>query len=206
MGALETVSLLIAIAALALSGWTFWLTQLHIGKLQLTRPTILFFGWDLQDDEDVPKIMLRSALFSTSNRGQILENLYLVISHAGKHYEFPFWGYDGGEGMVRGSGLYVGQEGHIAYHHFNPLESYEDFKFGIGDYSIKIMGKTYGSPNEMELGSYNLNLKNGPETDYLKNHDGGVLWSWSPTKSEYLASASYRPVGKHEYSTWGGRS
>lgn len=191
------ITLAIAGAALFLSVWNFWLSELRRGKLLLSRPTIFFFGWDNHNGEDYPKIMFRTALFSTANKGQILEGLHLKVMLGNSKWFFPFWGYDDGSGMVRGSGIFVGREGHVAYHHFNPIAELDDFSFEPGTYQIEILANTHGSNQDFVLGSYSFDLRGGEETTNLTRHEGGILWSWSPTDKVYVPEGSTRRAGNY---------
>src|SRR5690606_23029346 len=60
----------IAIVSLVISIITLWLTYLHRGKVRMTQPTTIFFGWDGKDRKD-PKVYLRTLLFTTSQRGRV---------------------------------------------------------------------------------------------------------------------------------------
>lgn len=74
----------------------------------MTRPNIVFFGFD-----DVPKttakIFLRTLLYSTAARGQVIEGMFVKLLHEGSEQVFSFWGYGETKQLVPGSGLYVGR-------------------------------------------------------------------------------------------------
>lgn len=188
----DLVALFIASAALGLSFWNFWNAEYRQGKLLLSRPTIFFFGWDRHDMDDKPKIMFRSALFSTASKGLIVENLYLKVRLGSSEWVFPFWGYDDGSGMVRGSGIHIGREGQIAYHHFNPIAELDDFSFESGEYHIDVVASIFGSRQDTVLGTYKFVLEKGYETNRLMAHEVGTLWTWLPNESVYSAESSPR--------------
>ena len=59
--------------ALLVSGVTAWLTFFRKGKLVMTQPTVIFFGPDGSKFESSKnKIYLRTLLYSTAKRGQVL--------------------------------------------------------------------------------------------------------------------------------------
>lgn len=184
---ISLVSIAIALAALAVSALNFWLTQLRRGQVRLSQPTIFFFGWDKHDEEDVPKIMFRSALFSTGNRGHFVENLYIVVKNGAGDFTFPYWGYDDGKGMVKGSGLFIGTTGHIAYHHFNPVHVQDDFFYEAGKYQVEVWAQIFGFHRATMLGKYELSLDEGQFAVKLSHHESGVMWNWSPSDRIYYA-------------------
>jgi hypothetical protein len=193
MTAFDLLTLTIAVVALGLSAVGLWLAEFRRGRVLLSKPTIFFFGWDVNGTEDTPKILLRSALFSTGRRGHIVENLYTIVTNANGKTTFPFWGYDAGNSMVRGSGLFVGPEGHSAYHHFNPLPDDESFSYVPGTCSVEIWAEVVGTKKSVLLGRYGFDLPSGPVSTALMHHEGGVLWTWSPIEKRYVPEISPRP-------------
>lgn len=191
MTVVNAITIVIASAALLLSAWNFWFTQMRRGRVLLSQPTIFFFGWDKAED-DTPKIMFRSALFSTGSRGNIVESIYLIVNNGLGRFVFPFWGYDDGNGMVRGSGLFVGVSGHIANHHFNPLEDADGFSYVLGHYSIEIWLKIYNAKADAMVGRYTLSIDGEDAAVDLAHHEGGIMWNWTPTQRRYHASAMRR--------------
>jgi hypothetical protein len=193
VSATDIIAISISVLALVVSCVTLWLAEVRRGSVVMSQPTILFFGWDQANGEDTPKIMLRCALFSSAARGAVLENLYLLIDYDKHKWPFPFWGYDEGEGMVRGSGLYIGREGHVAYHHFNPISVEDDFGYGPGPYSVEVWGKRFGDKAPLLLGRYTLNLEAKDMALALAERSAGVLWTWDPLGLSYYPEASNRP-------------
>ncbi|ODT75573.1 MAG: hypothetical protein ABS76_33710 [Pelagibacterium sp. SCN 64-44] len=189
----STITAIIAVVALVISASTFWLTHFNRGRLRLTRPMMFFFGWDNRDDDDTPKVTFRAALFSTASKGQLLENLYLVLHHPDGKTTLPFWGYDAGSGMVRGSGVHVPQSGLVAYHHFNPIGVDELLSFSPGSYRVEVWAKDFLSKSNKKIGEYLFSLSADVGTN-LRHRDGGVLWSWSPTDMEYVPEVSPRKI------------
>lgn len=187
------LTLTIASAALLLSGLNLWLSQFRRGRVFLTQPTILFFGWDDNGREHSPKVMFRAALFATGARGQVIENLDIVVRTVDGEFEFPFWGYDDGKGMVRGSGLYVGVGGHVAYHHFNPITDDHVFAYTGSKYQVDVYAKLFRREKSTLLGRYTLDLDDANHAEALAHAEGGVMWSWSPQESRFHHEYSPRP-------------
>ena len=187
------MTFVVAILALLVAGWNMWLSQIRRGHIYLSQPTIFFFGWDGIGDY-TPKIMFRSALFSSGNRGRILESLHLVVKSTGTVSEFPFWGYDDGKGMVKGSGLFVGSTGHIAYHHFTPGSDDDAFSFSDRKYEIEVWAKLFGKLANVKLGHYNFEIPEQSSVLSLSEKEIGIMWNWSPAQRKYSPEISYRPV------------
>ena len=66
---IDTISIIIATIALTISAITAWLTLFRRGRVRMTQPTVIFFG---PDSPNSPKVFLRTLLYSTSKRGQII--------------------------------------------------------------------------------------------------------------------------------------
>ena len=184
---LSIVSITIALVALVLSVLNLWVSQFRKGKLLLSQPTIIFFGWD-DVGKAAPKIMIRSALFSTGNRGHVVENLHVKLHNKQGEWDFPYWGYDDGKGMVKGSGLFIGVSGQSAYHHFNPIHEYDDFFYEIGANKIEVWAQNYGDLRQKLLGTYQVDLNDKDMHSALAHHEAGVTWDWSPTDGVYYPS------------------
>ena len=74
---MEAVSIVISVSALAVSVTTAWLTLVRRGTIRMTQPTLVFFGPD--GGGGSPKVFLRTLLYSTAKRGQIVENMFLKL-------------------------------------------------------------------------------------------------------------------------------
>jgi hypothetical protein len=110
----------ISILALAVSSVTAWLTLFRRGTVKMTHPTAIFFGPDTpraHDETPLPKVFLRTLLFSTSKRGRVIEGRHVALSRNETHQNFNIWVY-GDEKLARGSGLFVGETGVATNHHF----------------------------------------------------------------------------------------
>src|SRR5689334_8746086 len=103
----------IAVLALTLSIVTLWITNVHRGKLSMTRPTIVAFAFEGMSPTE-PKVFLRTLLRSSSKQGIIIESLFIKLKRKNHSQSFTSWAY-GDNGVVRGSGLYVGEQGVEVY-------------------------------------------------------------------------------------------
>src|SRR5579859_2799779 len=96
------LSIIISSIALLISVATFWLTRVKKGNIKMTRPTIICFV--PKNGGDNPKIFLRTLLYSTSERGQYIQNMFIQLQKDEKTKNFNAWAYgEKGKGLVRGS-------------------------------------------------------------------------------------------------------
>ncbi len=102
---LEVWSFGIAVLALVGTAYTAWLTLLRRGAVRMTQPTVVFFGPDggRADRAPKPKVFLRTLLYSTADRGQVLENMYVVLRRGAESTTFSIWVY-GDQSLARGAG------------------------------------------------------------------------------------------------------
>lgn len=134
-----------------------------------------------------PKIMIRALLYSTGKRGRVIENLYLSVRHGESMQNFNIWGINDGE-MSRGSGLFVGETGVLAYHHFNPPRETEGFKFLPGDYELRFLAELEGRKKPVLLSSIAITAPG------LDSRSSEAIWfEWSPTTGTYKPSIMEKP-------------
>lgn len=131
----DPASITISVLALAVSTVTAWLTLFRRGSVKMTQPTVIFFGPDTpraRDDNPLPKVFLRTLLFSTTRQN------------------FNIWVY-GDEKLVRGSGLFVGETGVAANHHFLTPRDGSGFCFTEGRYRLEVFAHLLGDTEEIRL-------------------------------------------------------
>src|SRR5438128_675903 len=106
---MDFITLTISLIALLISGLTFWLTRIEKGAVKMTRPTIVFFGPD-GIGQDPKKVFIRTLLYSTSDKGKYIQNMFVRLHRGESVQNFNVWVYDS-NGLVRGSGLFVDKSG-----------------------------------------------------------------------------------------------
>jgi hypothetical protein len=128
----EKFAVVISVLALAVSIVTAWLTFFYRGKVCMTSPSMIVFGYDSRSNSGVfdPKIMVRCLVFSTGERGHAIETLFLRLHYGEFEQAFSIWGINT-ERVERGGGLFVGKSGVTAWHSFN-ISGDTDFKFNPG--------------------------------------------------------------------------
>ena len=139
--ALSATGLVVSALALAVSVMTAWLTLLRRGWVRMTQPTVIYFGPDggsgAESDSAAMKVFLRTLLYSTGKRGQIVENMFVRLQRGETRQNLNIWAY--GEGsLARGSGLFIPETGVAANHHFLPPPEREQFLFHCGSYTLEV--------------------------------------------------------------------
>src|SRR6266850_3088849 len=138
-------SFAISCLALLVSGITSWLTFFLKGELVMTQPTVVFFGPDgSRFDSKKNKIYLRTLLYSTAKRGQVLESLHVSLQRNESKQNFNIWVYGEKGNLKRGSGLFVAQEGVTFDHHFLLPDDGANFQFLSGTYRLVVFAKLVG--------------------------------------------------------------
>jgi hypothetical protein len=160
----------------------------------MTQPTVIFFGPDTPRsslDSPLPKIFLRTLLFSTSKRGRVVECMHVALSRNETHQNFNIWVY-GNEKLVRGSGLFVGETGVEANHHFLAPRDARSFTFAEGHYMLEVFARLLGDQNQTRLFSQTLDVSREIAAS-LAEPNAGVYFDWGPDSSRYLPHVENRP-------------
>lgn len=190
----DPITLSVAVLALAISATTAWLTLFRRGTIKMTQPTVIFFGPDAPRGNErgsSPKIFLRCLLFSTSKRGRVIESMHATLSRNETRQNFNIWVY-GDEKLVRGSGLFVGETGVSANHHFLTPKDGSSFIFSEGTYHLQVFARLLGDQSSKLLFSQSLEIKREVSTA-LEEPGTGLYFDWGPDSSRYLPHIEKRP-------------
>ena len=191
----DPASITISVLALAVSSLTAWLTLFRRGTVKMTQPTVIFFGPDAPRSSDAappPKVFLRTLLFSTSKRGRVIENMYVALSRDEAHQNFSIWVYGEREKLVRGSGLFVGETGVEANHHFLTPKDATSFRFIAGHYRVDVFAHLLGDRSRTLLFSQTLEVTREVAA-MLEESGAGLYFDWGPDSSRYLPHIDRRP-------------
>lgn len=164
------ISIPISLVSLAISLGTFWLAFLDRGRLKMTKPTIVFFGFDTVP-KPTPKVFLRTLLYSTATRGQVIEGMYVKVRHGEAERIFSFWGYGETEKLSPGSGLHISRTGFAANHHFVLSVHEADYQFEPGLYEIDVIADVVGCEKPITLSTIKLTLSDELAAT-LQRHEG----------------------------------
>jgi hypothetical protein len=189
----DPVTLSVSVLALGVSATTAWLTLFRKGTVKMTQPTVIYFGPDAPRPHKppLPKIYLRTLLFATSKRGRVIEAMHASLSRNESHQNFNIWVH-GDEKLVRGSGLFVGETGIAANHHFLTPNDGSDFKFLPGTYRLNIFAKFLGDAKQKLLFSQEL-IVSHEVGQSLAEHGVGLYFDWGPDSGRYLPHVDRRP-------------
>jgi hypothetical protein len=189
------LSLVISLVALTVSITTAWVTLFHAGKLQMTQPTVVFFGLDGKagrGDRRRLKVFLRTLLFSTGRRGQTIESLYVNLQRGESRQNFSIWVY-GDQQLARGSGLFVPFEGIACNHHFLLPDDGSHFQLLSGEYTLRVFAKRAGSGRTVQLAKVPLFISQH-HSEQLFSDNAGIYFDWGPDSASYHAHIEDRPA------------
>jgi hypothetical protein len=188
----DPTSATISILALSVSAVTAWLTLFRRGTIRMTQPTVIFFGPDPvhADESPLPKVFLRTLLFATSKRGRVIESMYVALSRNETRQNFNIWVY-GNEKLARGSGLFVGETGVEANHHFLIPRDGSTFHFTEGRYRMDVFARLLGDRTQILLFSQILEIPRETAV-LLEKPDAGLYFDWGPDSSRYLQHVARR--------------
>lgn len=190
----DPISITISALALGVSSITAWLTLFRRGAVKMTRPTIIYFGSDIprgSDESPLPKVFLRALLFSTSTRGRVIECMYVTLSRNETRQNFNFWAY-GNKTLVRGSGLFVGETGVEANHHFLTPRDANSFRFTEGHYTLDVFARLLGDSHNKRLFSQTLEISRETAAALAEPH-AGLYFDWGLDSSRYMQHVEMRP-------------
>lgn len=160
----------------------------------MTQPTVIYFGPDAPrsgNRRPLPKVFLRTLLFATSKRGRIVESMHVTLTRNESRQNFNIWVY-GDNKLVRGSGLFVGETGLTANHHFLTPDDGNTFQFLSGKYRMTLHARLLGDSRQRLLFSQELDI--APETSEALEVPGtGLYFDWGPDSSCYLQHVEKRP-------------
>jgi hypothetical protein len=188
------VAVAISVLSLLVSITTAWLTLFRRGTVKMTQPTIIFFGSDIPRsgrDTPLPKVFLRTLLFATAKRGRVVESMHVALSRNETHQNFNIWVY-GNEKLVRGSGLFVGETGVEANHHFLAPRDAISFRFTEGHYKLEVFARLLGDNTQTRLFSQTLDISRELAASLTEPH-AGVYFDWGPDSLCYLPYVENRP-------------
>lgn len=190
---ISSASLAISLLSFLVSGLTFWLNWFNRGRLAMTKPTVVFLGYDAEP-RVTPKVFLRTLLYSTSARGHVIEAMYVKLTRAGAEQIFSFWGCGETNKLTPGSGLFVGQSGVSYNHHFVLSVQHDGYQFIAGDYSIEVFTRIVGKRAPIKLYEISLTVSKD-EAGALAGHLG-VLYELDWSGDDYVGHArEYRFAG-----------
>jgi hypothetical protein len=190
----DPISAAISTLALLVSAATAWFTLLRGGTVRMTQPAVIYFGPDGKRnarDERLPKIYLRTLLYSTSKRGRVIEAMYATLRRNESRQTFNIWVH-GNKDLVRGSGLFVSDTGVAENHHFLTPKDGSNFEFKEGTYELEVHAKLVGDSKSIRLWTQHL-VVNAIEATNLGQERCGLYFDWGPASGQYIAHIEASP-------------
>jgi hypothetical protein len=191
----NAISLTISVLAIVVSMTTAWLTLFHRGTVKITRPTQIVFGTDSSRWANTavsPKVYLRALMFATSKRGRIVETMHVLVTRNDTLQAFNIWVYGERENLVRGSGLFVGEAGVEANHHFLLAPDVKAFEFSAGRYTLDVFAHMLGDKQQKLLFSDELEVTQQASVE-IRDFGAGLYFDWAPDTSRYVSHVEQDP-------------
>ncbi|XLS27959.1 hypothetical protein ACJD0Z_12205 [Flavobacteriaceae bacterium M23B6Z8] len=191
---MDYITLTISLVALGISGLTFWLTRFKSGVVRMTRPTVIFFGPDGAGAEH-KKVFIRTLLYSTSDKGKYVQNMFVRLQRGESVQNFNVWVYDN-NGLVRGSGLFVNKSGIACNHHFLLPKDGTNYDFFAGDYLLQVYVESVDENPKMIFERLLTLTKN--QEDEIKSKMAGIYFDWAPNTQNYFSHIDSGPKKDEE--------
>lgn len=147
----------------------------------MTRPTIICFLGENGKDEQ--KVFIRTLLYSTSDSGLYIENMFISLRLDDTIKNFNIWAY-GDNGLVRGSGLFVDKGGISSYHHFLLPKDKIKHRFEAGNYHLQVFVETVDKEPTMVF-EEKLILTEQQSTALLQGD--AVYYNWASNEQTYIS-------------------
>lgn len=188
------ISLIIAIISLSVSLITFWLTRVRKGIIKMTRPTIIFFGPD-GVGKSHKKVFIRTLLYSTSDKGKYIQNMFIRLQRGEAIQNFNVWVYDD-KGLVRGSGLFINKNGIVSNHHFLMPKDGTGYEFLPGEYLLQVFVEAVDE-NPSKIFEQTL-VVTTEQCDKMRAERAGMYFDWAPNTQTYFPHVDDKSKDKDE--------
>jgi len=194
----QSIAIIVSALSLGVSVLVAWLTLFRSGTIKMTQPTVIYFGPDSprRAEPALPKVFLRTLLFATSKRGRVVESMHVSLTRNEAKQNFNIWVY-GDDRLVRGSGLFIGESGVAANHHFLTPNDGSSFHFTQGQYRIDVYAKLHGDRGTKLLFTQTVEVSREVAAQ-LQGSDYGLYFDWGPDSGRYLPHVDKRPAPPNE--------
>ncbi|MFA5272402.1 MAG: hypothetical protein WC412_08740 [Candidatus Omnitrophota bacterium] len=172
--------------AVIISFIVLWLTYLRRGMVKMTQPSLIAFV----PENNSLKICLQTLLFSTSYKGNVIENVWIKLQNKQQCHCFTLWAYrgKGGGEIIKGSGLFISREGVPTMHYFMLNAFKQENIFIEDDIKLKVYCDIINCKYGVLLGEIELAF-NKEHIDMLQKGTG-ILFDWNPTVPKYTPCIS----------------
>ncbi len=122
----------------------------------------------------------------------MIESMHVKVTRNETVQNFNIWVY-GQENLVRGSGLFVGEEGVAENHHFLAPQDGRDFRFVSGEYKVELFAKILGFRIEKLIWSEVL-IITPSDANLLASEMSGIYFDWGPDSKKYISHVEMKPI------------
>jgi len=175
------ISLVLSGLAFSVSAATAWFTLWRRGSVRMTRPALIFFGPD--GSRGPAKVFLRMLLYSTAERGHIVETMYVRLRRGGETHIFSTWILRE-SGLSRGSGLFVDRRGIASDHHFLLPQDGSSYEFAAGSYVVEVFVSLVAAKSPLMLTRQVVSISEH-QADAIRRTDAGLFFDWNPAEGRY---------------------
>lgn len=164
---MQKFPLIISFMSLIVSLLTFWWANIRKGKLVMTRPTQISITFQDITKNVKPHLGIECMVFSTGNKGNIIENMFVRLITDSSQQDFKEWIHNNNnkrEHQISG-GIFASTEGVASRHSFFLLTKNESYQFKAGKHSLEIYAQVLGYKNHKLLCTINFAL---PEHEQQK--------------------------------------
>lgn len=189
----DIITILLSGASFVLSVYTLWVAQFSRGRLRMTQPNLLCLKLELR--ERLPKIFLRTLLFTTGTKGRVVESVFLKVHRGNQVHVFDFWGHTESGKLTPGSGLFVGPAGVGCDHHFNPRKGGCKFRFEAGRYRVEVFAVVVGHSRSKKLSDLTFDVEERHAVELAQGPDTALYLLWNVDARSYEAQIDSRLAG-----------
>jgi hypothetical protein len=186
------LSACVSLMSLAVSMTTMYFAWLRRGRLAMTKPVVVYFGFD-KVPRQTAKIFLRTLLYSTSAKGKVVEAMYAKLRTGSIEQTFSFWGHGETEKLSPGSGMLVSQSGVVANHHFVVSVHKPEFEFVAAVYTAEVFARLAGERAPRKLSTFVVPVDEQHAAGLKRG--AGVLFELLPDEDGYAGHLDHSRGG-----------
>ncbi|TGK08995.1 hypothetical protein EHO60_13300 [Leptospira fletcheri] len=155
----------------------------------MTAPSLFFLGPDGSNDD--LKVYLKSLIYCTSNKGRLIENMYVKLQRGETSQNFNIWVHGEKDNLSRGSGLFVGQNGVVLNHHFLLPKDGSRFYLLAGNYKLNVYAMIVGENKGYLLETIRFEISETQENN-LKEKGAGIFFDRGVDTIGYVSYVEIR--------------
>ena len=136
---------------------------------------------------------MRMMLHSSGKRGHVVERLFIKVRRDGSTQPFLFWSYKETDVLKIGSGIYVGQDGHVADHHFLLSSDSKSYRLLPGKLTIDVYAVLDHDERPVVLRSIDIVLTDETAASLANDPNIVAFFIWDPDAHRYRLRIDTRP-------------